>query len=49
MGVNPLDIHVFELKHYVQRETEVVKVARDVVKELEELPFYGPLALAEVG
>lgn len=49
MGVNPLDIHVFELKHYVQRETEVVKVARDVVKQLEELPSQDQLALAEVG
>lgn len=49
MGVNPLDIRVAELKHYVQIETEVVKVARDVVKELEELPSHGQLALAEVG
>ncbi|XP_042176416.1 serine/threonine-protein kinase N2 isoform X1 [Oncorhynchus tshawytscha] len=47
VGVNPLDIHVFELKHYVQRETEVVKVARDVVKQLEELPSQDQLALAE--
>ncbi|XP_038853348.1 serine/threonine-protein kinase N2-like [Salvelinus namaycush] len=47
VGVNPLDIHVAELKHYVQRETEVVKVARDVVKQLEELPSQDQLALAE--
>ncbi|CAB1321754.1 unnamed protein product [Coregonus sp. 'balchen'] len=46
VGVNPLDIHVAELKHYVQ--TEVVKVARDVVKQHEELPSHDQLALAEV-
>ncbi|XP_034152303.1 serine/threonine-protein kinase N2-like isoform X3 [Esox lucius] len=40
------EIHA-ELKYYVQRETEVVKMARDVVKQLEGLPSQDQLALAE--
>ncbi|KAL0979555.1 hypothetical protein UPYG_G00186500 [Umbra pygmaea] len=47
VGVTPLDLHVAELKYYVQRETEVVKLARNVVKQFEELPDQDQLALAE--
>ncbi|KAJ7994061.1 hypothetical protein DPEC_G00262030 [Dallia pectoralis] len=39
--------HGAELKYYVQRETEVVKMARNVVKQLEGLPSQDQLALAE--
>ncbi|KAM6965128.1 serine/threonine-protein kinase N2-like isoform 2-T2 [Aplochiton taeniatus] len=47
MATNTLDVHVAELQHYVQRETDVVELARDVVKQLEGLSSQNQMALAE--
>ncbi|XP_062310609.1 serine/threonine-protein kinase N2-like isoform X1 [Osmerus eperlanus] len=44
---SPLDIRLAELQNHVQRETDVLALARDVVKQLEGLSSQDQLALAE--
>lgn len=48
MAGSPLDIRLAELQNHVQRETDVLALARDVVKQLEGLSSQDQLALAEV-
>lgn len=47
VAVSLLDLRVAELKNHVQRETDVLELARDVVKQLEGLSPQDKLALAE--
>ena len=45
----PLDARLAELQHYMQRETEALVLAKDVVKQLEGISALDQKALAEVG
>ncbi|KAM3868401.1 serine/threonine-protein kinase N2-like [Diretmus argenteus] len=46
-AAKPLDVHVAELQHYIQRETDVLVLAKDVVKQLEGLSSLDQKALTE--
>lgn len=53
-GISPLtaslvDARLVELQHYVQRESDALVLAKDVVKELEGISSLDRKALAEVG
>ncbi|XP_029915279.1 serine/threonine-protein kinase N2-like [Myripristis murdjan] len=47
VAANPVDTRVAELQHYIQRETDVLSLAKDVVKQLEGLSSLDQKALAE--
>ncbi|XP_029017132.3 serine/threonine-protein kinase N2-like isoform X2 [Betta splendens] len=47
VAVSPMDAHLAELQHYMQRETDALVLAEDVVKQLEEIPTLDHKALAE--
>lgn len=48
-AVSPADARLAELQHYVQRETDALVLAKDVVKQLEGIATLDQKALAEVG
>ena len=53
-GVSPVsgsavDARLAELQHYMQRETDALVLARDVVKQLQGISSLDQKALAEVG
>ncbi|KAK2838094.1 hypothetical protein Q5P01_015306 [Channa striata] len=45
--VNPVDARLAELQHYMQRETDALVLAKDVVKQLEGISALDQKALAE--
>lgn len=47
-AVSPGDARLAELRHYVQRETDALVVANDVVKQLEGIASLDHKAAAEV-
>ncbi|KAM4615816.1 serine/threonine-protein kinase N2-like [Polymixia lowei] len=47
VAASPLDVRVAELQQYIQRETDVLALAKDVVKQLEGLPSLDQKASAE--
>lgn len=49
VAVCPVDAHLAELEHYMQRETDALVLAKDVVKQLEGISSLDQKALAEVG
>lgn len=44
----PVDARLAELQHYIQRETDTLALAEDVVKQLEGIAALDQKALAEV-
>ncbi|TMS03203.1 Serine/threonine-protein kinase N2 [Larimichthys crocea] len=46
-AVSPVDARLAELQHYMQRETDVLVLAKDVVKQLEGISALDQKALAE--
>lgn len=48
-AVSPVDARLAELQHYIQRETDALVLAKDVVKQLEGISSLDQKALAEVG
>lgn len=48
-AVSPVDARLAELRHYMQRETDALVLAEDVVKQLEGISSLDQKALAEVG
>ncbi|XP_026199141.1 serine/threonine-protein kinase N2-like isoform X2 [Anabas testudineus] len=46
-AVTPVDAHLAELQHYMQRETDALVLAKDVVKQLEGIATLDQKALAE--
>lgn len=49
VAVGPGDARSAELQHYMQRETDALVLAKDVVKQLEGISSLDQKALAEVG
>lgn len=49
VAVSPVDARFAELQHYMQRETDALVLAKDVVKQLEGISSLDQKALAEVG
>lgn len=49
LAVSPVDSHVAELQHYMQRETDALMRAKDVMRQLEGIASLDQKALAEVG
>lgn len=49
VAVSPVDVRLAELQHYMQRETDALVLAKDVVKQLEGITTLDQKALAEVG
>ncbi|XP_041854830.1 serine/threonine-protein kinase N2-like isoform X2 [Melanotaenia boesemani] len=47
VSVSPADAHLAELQHYMQRETDALILAKDVVKQLQGIPTMDQKALAE--
>ncbi|TKS78128.1 Serine/threonine-protein kinase N2 [Collichthys lucidus] len=47
LAVSPVDARLAELQHYMQRETDVLVLAKDVVKQLEGISALDQKALAE--
>uniref|UniRef100_A0A1A7WA14 protein kinase C n=1 Tax=Iconisemion striatum TaxID=60296 RepID=A0A1A7WA14_9TELE len=45
--IGPVDVRLAELQHYMQRESDVLVLARDVVKQLEGISELDQKALAE--
>ncbi|XP_034027097.1 serine/threonine-protein kinase N2-like isoform X2 [Thalassophryne amazonica] len=46
-AVSPMDSRLAELRHYMQRETDALSLAKDVVKQLEGISTLDHKALAE--
>lgn len=44
-----MNARLAELQHYMQRETDALVLAKDVVKQLEGISTLDQKALAEVG
>lgn len=49
VSVSAVDARLAELQHYMQRETDVLVLAKDVVKQLEGISSLDQKALTEVG
>lgn len=49
VAVSPADARLAELQHYIQRETDALVLAKDVVKQLKGISSLDQKALAEVG
>lgn len=49
VAVGPADARLAELQHLVQRETDALALAKDVVKQLEGISALDQKALVEVG
>uniref|UniRef100_UPI0037E7EFA6 serine/threonine-protein kinase N2-like n=1 Tax=Semicossyphus pulcher TaxID=241346 RepID=UPI0037E7EFA6 len=47
VAVSPVDARLAELQHYMQRETDALVLAKDVVKQLEGISSLDQTALAE--
>ncbi|KAM9391778.1 serine/threonine-protein kinase N2-like [Pholidichthys leucotaenia] len=47
VSANPVDVHLAELQHYMHRESDALVLAKDVVKQLEEISSLDQKALAE--
>ncbi|XP_045891961.1 serine/threonine-protein kinase N2-like [Micropterus dolomieu] len=47
VAVSPLDVRLAELQHYMQRETDALVLAKDVVKQLDGISSLDQKALAE--
>ncbi|KAA8592445.1 hypothetical protein FQN60_017900 [Etheostoma spectabile] len=47
VGISAVDARLAELQHYMQRETDALVLAKDVVKQLEEISSLDQKALAE--
>ncbi|KAM4576051.1 serine/threonine-protein kinase N2-like isoform 2-T4 [Odontesthes bonariensis] len=47
VSISSVDAHLAELQHYMQRETDALVLAKDVVKQLEGIPTLDQNALAE--
>ncbi|XP_065807956.1 serine/threonine-protein kinase N2-like isoform X1 [Labrus bergylta] len=47
LAAGPIDARLAELQHYMQRETDVLLLAKDVVKQLEGISSLDQKALAE--
>ncbi|KAM9744660.1 serine/threonine-protein kinase N2-like isoform 2-T2 [Menidia menidia] len=47
VNISPVDGRLAELQHYMQRETDALVLAKDVVKEMEAIPTLDQGALAE--
>ncbi|XP_071339926.1 serine/threonine-protein kinase N2-like isoform X3 [Trachinotus anak] len=47
VSVSPVEAHFAELQHYMQRETDALVLAKDVVKQLEGISSLDQKALAE--
>lgn len=49
VAISAVDVRLAELQHYMQRETDALVLAKDVVKQLEGISSLDQKALAEVG
>ncbi|XP_034548579.1 serine/threonine-protein kinase N2-like [Notolabrus celidotus] len=47
LAISPVDARLAELQHYMQRESDVLELAKDVVKQLEGISSLDQTALAE--